>query len=478
MEVVRQLTPEQAKRMRLFLQSPYFNNGYNAGQIVELHQWCERCGAVDEHPELDKAYLSGHFFPDKPYREKEKNPIDSLASELFRLVRKFLTLEDEATDLGEIREGLAMSQFYLSNNLEERFQQTTAALRKTLEDSPYRDARYFLQHYELEYLVAKFQSIFMTFENDANLLAAHRDLDLYFAIQKLDLACALDHQRRVSDVEGWRFSKLTETILNALNESPDLAVPLTRLYALVLTLLENDDNPAAMREFEQLLAVHRTEIPADKYRNLQAFMRVFITRQCIRQGGADLYTRLFDLHESHLREGYLYLDGKILPPTLRQLVTIALKLGKSDWAETFLQNHPPARITGTRYPEEAHNLCLAEVYFFKKDFDAALNCLNYKLFENVNYRILADVLIVKIYFETRDELLETRLKALDQKVRRSKLSEEGKLPYLNFIRKLDKIIKYGWQPDGKKMAKLADEIRQMPAVLQREWLLAKLEKGT
>ena len=61
-------------------------------------------------------------------------------------------------------------------------------------------------------------------------------------------------------------------------------------------------------------------------------------------------------------------------------------------------------------------------------------------------------------------------------MRRSKLSTESKLPYLNFIQKLDKIIKARWQKDTQKTAKLADEIRQMPAILQREWLLEVLGK--
>ncbi len=82
--------------------------------------------------------------------------------------------------------------------------------------------------------------------------------------------------------------------------------------------------------------------------------------------------------------------------------------------------------------------------------------------------------MIKIYYETQDELLESRMKALDQKVRRSKLSRETKNRYYNFLKKLDKIIKYGWQKNNPKRARLIEEIKTTPEIATREWLLEKL----
>lgn len=475
LEVVRLLAPEQSKRLRLFLQSPYFNNGYNAGQIVELFDLTLRCKADEQHPELSKEAASRRFFPEKPFREKEKNPIDSLASDLFRLVRRFILLEDAEGDLAEDREQLALARFYLKNNLDERFEQTIQSLRKTLATSPFRDAQHYLRRFETEELVATFQGIFNTFEDDANLMAAHRDLDTFFAIQKLEFACALDFQRFVSQVETGDSTAMTQSLLMLLSENPHLQVPMTRLYAHILSMLDGQTTAEALEILGRLLDEHRHEIPAEKFRNLQAYYRFFMGRQYVKEGGPNVLSRFFELNERHLRDGYFYvMDDRIHTTSLRLMVNIALKVGKADWASKFLAGHPPSRIIGTRYPEETHSLCMADVHFFKKDYDSALKCLDYKLFENAKYRIMADVLLVKIYFETNDDLLESRLKALDQKVRRSKLSAESKLPYLNFIQKLDKIVKASWQKDTPKTAKLADEIRQMPAVLEREWLLAIL----
>ncbi|MCB0575861.1 MAG: hypothetical protein KDC61_14995, partial [Saprospiraceae bacterium] len=160
----------------------------------------------------------------------------------------------------------------------------------------------------------------------------------------------------------------------------------------------------------------------------------------------------------------------------RNLTIIGLKLGEVEWVKNFLDRHPPERICSTRYPAEVCNLNMAEYHFYLKQYDEAQEMLSYKLFENPVFSILSDVLLVKIYFETQNELLEFRMKALDQKVRRAKLSQGEKNRYLNFLRKLDKIVKYTWQPRNNKREKLIEEIKSTREIIAREWLLEKLEK--
>ncbi len=66
------------------------------------------------------------------------------------------------------------------------------------------------------------------------------------------------------------------------------------------------------------------------------------------------------------------------------------------------------------------------------------------------------------------------MNALLQKVRRSKIAPQIKERYFNFLKKLDKIVKYGWEKGSAKRANLAEEIRSMPALVEREWLLRQL----
>jgi hypothetical protein len=117
---------------------------------------------------------------------------------------------------------------------------------------------------------------------------------------------------------------------------------------------------------------------------------------------------------------------------------------------------------------------LAEYFFAVQKYEEAENSLVYRLFENAIMSISADVLLIKIYYETNNDLLETRMGALYKKVQRSKFAAEKKDVYLNFLRKLDKIIKYGWMDSSPKRLKLIEEIKALPGIASREWLLEKL----
>jgi hypothetical protein len=209
-------------------------------------------------------------------------------------------------------------------------------------------------------------------------------------------------------------------------------------------------------------------------RNLQAYYRYLAGSRFLLRHSTNNLRQLFDLYRQHLEAGYLFVDGKILPATLKSLVNLALKLGEIIWAEHFLASITAQKITGTRFPLEALCLCRAEVLFYKKDYTAANELLVYRHFENVHYNILVDVLQIKIYYETNDELIESRLQALVQKVRRAAFAKEFRVLYLNFIRALEKILRCRWTWTPAKRAELQQEISQKGAVLEREWLLGLL----
>jgi tetratricopeptide (TPR) repeat protein len=253
-------------------------------------------------------------------------------------------------------------------------------------------------------------------------------------------------------------------------------LPLIELYQLIFQLLCSPDNEQLHDEFEKALERYKSLIPMETMCNLSAYQRHFWVRYYIKSGLPFYRQKLFDLYKEHFEEGYFYIDGSINVTSLRMLVVFALKLGQFDWVKQVLDQHPPERICGTRYPAEAYNLNLAEYYFYKKEYPQAVDKLQYRLFENPHLSILVDVLLIKIYVETEDELLESRMKALEQKVRRIKLSSDSKIRYTNFLKKLDKIIRHFWQKKSSPYEKMTRELKSISQIIEREWLLEKLEK--
>lgn len=479
LDVLYRLDPNERKRLRLLLQSPYFNPVQQTGNLIELYDYIISYNAEETHPMLDKARVFAHFFPDKTYLEKEKSALDSLMSRLFGLVRTFLAQEQlqRQPDDSEFREHFAWLQFCRKHGLEDRFWQVVQTLKKLQEERPFRDALYFHQQFKLAEEIAAFRTLSNSFQDDANIGNTSTYLDTYYSILNLEMICALQYQQHIARNDARPDMKQVEQILNLARKGGFEHLPLFELHVLVFRLLSDPDHEGFRSDFETLLEKSRPQIPIDVYSNLKAYERHFWIRKYTKTGDPLYREKLFSLYKEHFEQGYFYVDGSITVTSLRMLVVFALQLGHFDWVKRVLDEHPPTRICGTRFPAEAHSLNLAEYHFYKQEYSLAAEKLQYRLFENPNFSILVDVLLIKIYVETQDDLLESRMKALEQKLRRIKLAADSKTRYTNFLKKLDKINRHIWHKKTVRYEKMVAELKSIPQIIQREWLLEKLEKN-
>lgn len=474
LEVLQRLNPAERARLRQFLLSPFFNGTAKASQIVQLYDLIVQHGADDGHPALEKSAVFRQFFPNSTFEAKTKSPLDSLTTELFHLVRRFLAQVEMQRENGEIYEYWAMAKFCRKYALEDRFWQNIQQARNIQADSSERDAPYFFNQFRIEEEVLNFRGLYNSFEDDANLYAAQENLDKYYSILKLDLTSALEHQKRFIYLSEAPAYLLNEAVMTLSEPGCVFDMPINQIYRLIIKMTQDAGEEHDFEELERLAKAYRSQISPDKYNNIMAFLRNVWVKRHRQMGQGDVNARIFEMYRTHLEEGYLYFENSITLNSFYNLTFIALKLREFEWVRKFFEDHPPERICGTRYPQDLHSLCLAEYHFAAKNYDEAEQTLVYRLFENTLMSISADVLLIKIYHETNNELLETRMGALYKKVKRSKFADEKKEIYLNFLRKLDKIIKYGWMNDSPKRLKLIEEIKTLSGIASREWLLEKL----
>lgn len=476
LEVLGHLTVAERKQLRLFLISPYFNHTVNAGEIVRLYDYIVRWDAREDAPAMAKEIVFREFYPASPFYENAKTPLDALASELFALVRRFLAQMESDKASGDLAEYMALAKFYRKFAFEERYRQTMQAMRKIQQESPVRDATHYYRQFKLEEEELAFRGMYNTFEDSLNLSAINRNLDLYYSSLKLEYACHMEHQKRFIPAQDIPDVLLIDIIRSLADEGGPISTPINQIYLLLYRMLQNPDDEDNFGKWERLLAQHEPCISAERYKDLMSFYRVVWHLKYSKSGNDFFRSQIFEMNRVHLKNGYLYFDNLIPHTTFRNLVMFGLIINEFDWVKQFLKNHPPERIGGTRYPVEIYNLNLAEYYFSIKQYDEANEKLVYRPFEHPTISILADMLLIKIYFETMNDLLEARMNALDQKIRRSRLGRETKIRYYNFLKKLDKVIKYGRQPQSAKRARLIEEIRTMPDIIAREWLLEKLSE--
>ncbi|WP_367392530.1 hypothetical protein [Lewinella sp. LCG006] len=470
-EVVTNLSDEQLNRLADFLNSPYHNSGYNSQKIIELFELVKSALSEDTPANLEKAKLNQHFYPDRPFVEKKKNPIDALSSDLFAKMKDFLFFEHVQSPKFAAQQVISLASFYRLHNYEERFWQLVKQFRKNHASQGNRDANYYLDSFLLEAEVATFCSTFNTYTDDANIAETDRCLDQFYATQKLETTTILAFQRKLSDYNTVNEKQTASLIVDVYQDYPSFHTLLAGYYKTILTWLSAPPTPLALEDFVVALKAKKEEIEAGKFRNLMAFYRYFLSLQYHREAtGVELLQKLFNIFKEHLEEGYLQVNGKLMPATLKSMINLATKLGEISWAKEVLRAYPYDHITGTRYPEEAHSLCEAEVLFANGEYQTAQEKLIYCNFENVNYSILADVLLIKIYYVQQDELIYNRISALEKKVRRSKLSAHNKSAYIHFLHLLLRVLKYEHNKQSKKWTKLQDDLQHTKPMLEREWL--------
>ncbi len=472
LETLSCFSAAERKRLRLFVQSPYDNDRFNPEKILELLDLIEQHKLDPEAEALDKKRLNQHFFPERSFQEKAKNPIDSLTSDLFALVRRFILLEDAQDRWNKGSEYLAMARFYRRNNLETRFRQVISQYRRFQEKHPYRDADFFLQLFRVEEEIATFETYFNTYTGDPNLVAVHTALDNFYAVVKLEIACILRFQQLQMQMETGEAFQLSDALLAQFDQLETIHSPLVVIYEKLHSLLQRDGGQLLLEEYHEELIKSEQNIPKITYRNLMAYYRFFIGLRYTKElEGTNLLESMFSLYQEHLKKGYFEVeDEKILPDSLKLIINIAIKLKEYSWARSLLKRYPPKRIAGTRFPGESHQLCLAEISFAEGAYEEAHKLLEYRKFENLHYSILSDVLLIKIYFVTGNDLIESRVHALEQKIRRSKLTPDHRRPYLNFLQVMKRLTKYQWNKEGRRWQQLVEEFPGITPIIEREWL--------
>ncbi|MEL6968547.1 MAG: hypothetical protein AAFZ63_14910 [Bacteroidota bacterium] len=471
-EILSSLNSKAKERLSAFLQSPYHNSGYNSKKIVELFDQLILAQHENRLLALEKEQLNQMFYPEHVFIAQKKNPIDALCSDLLAKMKDFLFFEEAQKKQFDERHLLAQIRFYRRNNYEDRFWQVVRQFRRLQERQQGRDAFFYLNAFLLEREVAVFRSIFNTYTDDANLTLAHQCLDQFYATQKLDYGTILAFQKQLGESVSEEDMRTIELIMTNYATHTAFHTPLAELYRVILDWISDPPSAEDLERFSFLLQEKRKEVTHEKFRNLMAFYRYFLGLQYRKEvAGTALLQKILDVYKEHLDEGYFLVDDDmILPQSLHSIITVATKLGEISWAKEVLWTYPPERITGTRYPNEAHALCEALILFTNEEYEAAQETLVYRNFENINYSILADVLLIRIYYVLDNELMYNRIPALEKKVRRSKLTKREKSAYVNFLRVLLRILKYQHDRHSKKWQKLQTDVAEIVPVVEREWL--------
>jgi len=420
-------------------------------QLVGLLQMC--------YPifDISKEYIHTKLFPNQTYNDLK---IRQLFHRLQKITEDFLVYQ-HALSIPE--KSLVLASHFKQKKISKQQQFFQLKLKKetaAISDIQHFKTVYYLETEKMDALEAKQDRTV-----EPNLQNVHNTLDRLYLAEKLKLACSAINYSRINKYQyDLGFIDDLETKIEAYVLPED-----TVLYALYQTYLftryDHEQNFNILQSLLQSVDFQKSDMS-----NIIFTMSINF---CIRRINAlktEYFPKLFTVYKAQLKSGCSY-DGNgfISPITLRNVLTVSLRLQDYKWSEELIKSH--YERLPVLHRDENYNALLARLYYVKKEYTKAMRLLAQS--EPVDFlnNISARVLLLKCYYETDDyNALDNSLENFRIYLLRHKNKGYHYIFHTNFIKYLKRIVKASVLPKGKK-ALFLEKLTNEKQIAEKAWLL-------
>lgn len=471
LHTIAQLDKIEFRNLIKFMEIPHFVEVRQKQRVLQLFDLLKAQYPKFNHPNLDKEKIFSQIYPDKIYSASKMN---RLMSSLLEVIRKFIVFDYTRKQKLPGYEELILARYYQDKQMDGNFKDVIQTFKKKQDDSLIRNRQFYLNAYQIRAEQSDYEALHNQHKTDLELPDTLRSLDIFYVHARLDHACALMTQQNYHlplnlKADLFRYEEICQFI-----ESNDyLRVPQILVFYKAFQLIYWQDDDHRFEDLMTTINQYEAHLPVEQLKSVQAICRSY----CIRRyhKGEDHYLeKTFNLYKSHLQSGHLYDNNGIIAGRLKNIVSIGLKMKEYDWVLNVLESHRDKIIAQS--PEEVYYFNLANYYFAKKEYPKALEHLSgYK--ENNYYKVSAKRLELKIYFETKSPLLESKMGAFKIYLHRvsnkifSKIAKESNNNFINILHQIHNPKTFR---NASRINKLVEKIHVLKTVKDRDWLLEKL----
>ncbi len=460
-------------RLEKFIQHPYFIEVKQRQKILDLFLLLQKHFPHFQDPDLSKAKVFAQLFPGQDFAVEK---LDKIITRLLKVVRVFIVYEFADPEERKTQQLLGEAKYYRERAMNTYFLQSIQQLQRQQKKTVQRGQAYFYTSYLIDREVSEFETLFNKRKEGLNLQNTHESLDVFYLASKLEYACLMlaQHQFNVP-LEVKESLQLLEKLLPLIETIYAPKEPIIDLFYQAFDLLKNKEEPQKGEKLRYLLDKYDQLIPFEQLINVEAIYRSY----CIREFNLGHLSSqdLFDLYRKHLEKGYLFRRGGLQPGLVKNLVNLGLKQKSHDWVWRFLQNYKD-KIVGTDFPEEVYLFNLANYHFSLGAYEKVLESLQ-EYREDTYYKVAAKRLELKVYYEQKSPILESKMDAFKVylfRVSKKILSishQEGNNNFINFLRQ---VCNPGTYKNESKINRILKKMEATSTMLEREWLEEKLKK--
>jgi len=472
-QVLKKLTKEEFRGFKKNLNELAIGDKVKIKNSLTLFNLLSPYYPVFNKNDVSKCEVFAKLYPEEPYKTGK---LEKQMSYLFGLLQEFIVSEKNGDQLA-LHQLLILYTFYCNRGLDNLAAIQIRKYQKSISKTSNNDATFFYDTFLLEKEVSNQQAIFLDRKETSSFSNALEHLDLYYILEKLELACRLLAIHRFVFPVDLEKSLVLLDHLRPLLDEEYFEEPLIKVYYKAYCFLSadtDDEIESAFKLFEESLELYQPSISEKQSLPLHTIVRNYCVIQYHR--GVKNYLRKgFEVYKDHLSKGYLYMNDQLFAGTLANIAGYGLKLREYDWVFNFINDHKD-KIIGTNAAEVYH-LNIADYYFHTRDYEKALDYLR-KPYEDTYFKLKAKRLEIKIYYELKHVLLGPKIDAFKIYIYRfpsEKITQKQKMANRNFIDLLKQIQLPRTFQNEKRIDKLIDKVYSFPSLHDREWLVEILE---
>ena len=456
------LHKSDARQLLKFLRSPYFNQSKTLVRLCEI---------LFDAIELDKTGFDrfrawDQIFTGEPYDDTN---FRKYCSDLLKLVEDFMAVEAVSND--PVRRNINLLEYVVQRKIEPLYTSVLRQARSAMLGFQYHSLDYFKNSYEIERLYYSMMDYDVKLNTRANIEEIGYNLDHFYWIEKLKLHSSALSQKRTGNYHyDLRFNKEILNYLekNSIEEVPELAI----YYYSFMTLYEEEKDEHYFN-LRRLLDKYGILMPQNEAVELYDSALHYCTGKLNKENQIFL-REYFNLFEEGLEKGIFILNEELAPWRFNNAIAAALRLGKLDWAEQFIEKYKKYLPLETQ--QNTYTFNLARVYRYQRKFDKVLGLLRNLEYEDIGYNLISKTMLINAYYELEEQdALESFMESFRVFLNRNKnIPQNRRKSYLNllkYVRKLTRVT----PGDKDAINKLRDEIiREKANHVNHEWLLKKI----
>ena len=471
LQLLATLSRKEMTRFREFASSPYHNKHKEVQQLVEY--------LSESYPEFGEFTCNRRtlFMRTFPGERHDQGRLAVLFTYAYRLLKEFAASEALKR---QPEESAIRTLGFLRERSGPQFEKDMQHIQQQLEARPNRDGK----HYLLQYQLATETELYFTQQgkhaNHHHIKAKQEHLDHYFIAEKLKDACEMAVRKRImrTDYDIPFLNTLLEEVETRWKHYRD--IPAIAVYFQIFRLLSEQHD--AYFEVVEALEANEQFFSLEERQLLYHYLQNYCIEQ-INRGRQEFLRHGFELYQLQLEKELLLLNGALPEGHYKNLVTIGLRLQEHDWVRDFIhsfrsQLHPDVA-------ENAFTFNLASYFYATGQLGQVQELLLKVEYTDLRYNLGAKALLLRTYYDLEEaEPLTSLADSFQQYLKRNQLmADERVLAFRHLLRFTKRAMALREQayylPPGKLrqgVEKLAEQIRRTEPVINKEWLMRKVDE--